>query len=279
MSFIDTPAASSPSTSANSRRQGKQPAVPRYAQTLSTPEVINLLANDETAQKICSQFEDPDIILAIDELAKVSRAQQQEEQEIRLARQRSHVRDTMATILLDQLQSWGFERELYDVLKEICCESPTVQKLSVFSFTSTPLQNAVPSRPLPARPPAYRRTVSPPASTPSRSPVPMSPPRQSPKTMTRQQSSSNASSTTMSHSMSTTSVTCYHCGEPGHIRPKCPQFKCIYCHRYAPGHSFRDCSYYPENNQHIDPYYRGVDNNLLDDAGIANTTGEPYRDH
>ncbi|PPQ93142.1 hypothetical protein CVT25_003524 [Psilocybe cyanescens] len=122
MSFIDTPAASSSSTSANSHQRGKRPAVPRYAQTLSTPEVINLLADDETAQKICSQFEDPDIVLAIDELAKVSRAQQQEEQEICLARHRS------PTILLDQLQSWGFERELYDVLKEIHHESPTVRK-------------------------------------------------------------------------------------------------------------------------------------------------------
>ncbi|PPQ93987.1 hypothetical protein CVT25_012782 [Psilocybe cyanescens] len=132
MSFINTPAASSSSTPANSRRRGKQPAVPRYAQMLSTPEAINLLADDETAQKICSQFEDPDIVLAIDELAKVSRAQQQEEREIRLARHRSRVRDTMATILLDQLQSWGFERELYDVLKEIRRESPTVQKLTPF---------------------------------------------------------------------------------------------------------------------------------------------------
>ncbi|PPQ95149.1 hypothetical protein CVT25_013285 [Psilocybe cyanescens] len=207
MSFIDTPATSSSSTPANSRLRGKRPAVPRHFQTLSTPEVMNLLADDETAQNICSQFEDPDIVLAIDKLAKVSRAHQQEEREIRLARHRSCVRQSMATILLDRLQSWGFERELYDVLKEIRRESPTVQKLSVFSSTSTPLQSAVPSRPLPARPPAYHRTVRfspiidnspqvlPPASSPSRSPVPTSPPRRSPKTMTRQRSSSNASST------------------------------------------------------------------------------------
>ncbi|PPQ95106.1 hypothetical protein CVT25_011510, partial [Psilocybe cyanescens] len=128
MSFIDTPAASSSSTPANSRSRGKRPAVPRHFQTLSTPKVMDLLADDETAQNICSQFEDPDIVLAIDELAKVSRAHQQEEQEIRLARHRSRVRQSMATILLDRLQSWGFERELYDVLKEIRRESPTVQK-------------------------------------------------------------------------------------------------------------------------------------------------------
>ncbi|PPQ93210.1 hypothetical protein CVT25_007647 [Psilocybe cyanescens] len=126
MSFINTPAASSSSTPANSRLRGKQPAVPCHFQTLLTPKVMNLLADDETAQNICSQFEDPDIVLAIDKLAKVSRAHQQEEQEIRLARHWSRVRQTMATILLDQLQSWGFERELYDVLKEIHRESPTV---------------------------------------------------------------------------------------------------------------------------------------------------------
>ncbi|PPQ91512.1 hypothetical protein CVT25_008909 [Psilocybe cyanescens] len=151
MSFIDTPAASSSSTPANSSQRSKRPAVPRYAQTLSTPEALDLFANDKTAQKICSYFEDPDIILAINKLAKVSRAHQQEEQEIRLARHRSCVRQTMATILLDQLQSWGLERELYDVLKEYHRKSPTPRKLSVFSLTSTPLQNAVPSRPLPAR--------------------------------------------------------------------------------------------------------------------------------
>ncbi|PPQ91729.1 hypothetical protein CVT25_012924, partial [Psilocybe cyanescens] len=121
MSFIDTPAASSSSTPANSRSRGKQPAVPRHFQTLSTPEVMDLLADDETAQNICSQFKDPDIVLAIDELAKVSRAHQQEEHQ-------SHVQQSMATILLDRLQLWGFERELYDVLKEIRCESPTVRK-------------------------------------------------------------------------------------------------------------------------------------------------------
>ncbi|PPQ91841.1 hypothetical protein CVT25_000825 [Psilocybe cyanescens] len=79
MSFIDTPAASSSSTPANSCPQGKRPAIPCYAQTLSTFEALDLFANDETAQKICSYFEDPDTILAIDKLAKVSRAHQQEE--------------------------------------------------------------------------------------------------------------------------------------------------------------------------------------------------------
>ncbi|PPQ91241.1 hypothetical protein CVT25_000302 [Psilocybe cyanescens] len=132
MSFIDTPATSSSSTPANSRQRGKRPAVPRYAQMLSTFEALDLFANDETAQKICLYFEDPDTILAIDELAKVSRAHQQEEREIHLARHRSRVRQTMATILLDQLQSWGLERELYDVLKEYCCESPTAQKPMLF---------------------------------------------------------------------------------------------------------------------------------------------------
>ncbi|PPQ93910.1 hypothetical protein CVT25_007637 [Psilocybe cyanescens] len=191
--------------------------------------------------------------------------------------------------LLDQLQLWGLEREIHNVLRKHCRESPTAQKLSIFPLTNNPLQNAVPSCPLPARPPAYHRAVrfspviddspqiSPPTSTPSRSPVPTPPPRQSPKTTTRQRSSSNASSTTMNRSTSTTLVTCYHCGEPGHIRPKCPKFKCIYCYRYAPGHSFQDCSYNPRNEQHIDSYYGGVDEDLLDDAGIANTTGEPYR--
>ncbi|PPQ92743.1 hypothetical protein CVT25_003735 [Psilocybe cyanescens] len=91
MSFIDTPAASSSSTPANSRLQGKQPAVPRYAQTLSTFEALDLFADNETAQKICSYFEDPDTVLAIDELAKVSRAHQQEEREICLARHQSCV--------------------------------------------------------------------------------------------------------------------------------------------------------------------------------------------
>ncbi|PPQ86303.1 hypothetical protein CVT25_005644 [Psilocybe cyanescens] len=79
MSFIDTPAASSSSTSANSRLQGKRPAIPCYAQTLSTFEALELFANDKTAQEICLSFEDPDTILAIDELAKVARAHQQEE--------------------------------------------------------------------------------------------------------------------------------------------------------------------------------------------------------
>ncbi|PPQ92458.1 hypothetical protein CVT25_010073 [Psilocybe cyanescens] len=91
MSFIDTPAASSSSTSANPRLQGKQPAIPCYAQMLSTPEALDLFANDKTAQKICSYFEDPDIVLTIDHLAKVSRAYQQEEREIHLARQQSRV--------------------------------------------------------------------------------------------------------------------------------------------------------------------------------------------
>ncbi|PPQ88724.1 hypothetical protein CVT25_009664 [Psilocybe cyanescens] len=129
MSFIDTPAASSSSTPANSRPQGKRPAVPRYAQTLSTFEALDLFADDETAQKICSYFKDPDTILAIDELAKVSRAHQQEEQEIRLARLRSCAQQTMATVLLDQLQSWGLEREIHDVLRKHCHESPTTFRL------------------------------------------------------------------------------------------------------------------------------------------------------
>ncbi|PPQ93544.1 hypothetical protein CVT25_000152 [Psilocybe cyanescens] len=90
MSFIDTPATSSSSTPANSCPRGKRPAVSRYAQTLSTFEALDLFADDKTAQKICSYFEDPDTILAIDELAKVSRAHQQEEREIHLARLRSH---------------------------------------------------------------------------------------------------------------------------------------------------------------------------------------------
>ncbi|PPQ94397.1 hypothetical protein CVT25_002726 [Psilocybe cyanescens] len=118
MSFIDTPTASSSSTPANSCLQGKQPAVPCYAQTLSTFEALDLFADDETAQKICSYFEHPDTILAIDNLVKVARAHQQEEQEIRLARLRSRARQTMATILLDQLQSWGLEREIHDVLRK-----------------------------------------------------------------------------------------------------------------------------------------------------------------
>ncbi|PPQ93912.1 hypothetical protein CVT25_007636 [Psilocybe cyanescens] len=91
MSFINTPAASSSSTPANSCLQGKQPAVPCYAQTLSTFKALDLFADNEMAQKICSYFEDPDTILAIDELAKVSRAHQQEEREIHLARLRSRV--------------------------------------------------------------------------------------------------------------------------------------------------------------------------------------------
>ncbi|PPQ94728.1 hypothetical protein CVT25_007630 [Psilocybe cyanescens] len=198
MSFIDTPAAFSSSTPANSCLRGKRPAMPRYAQTLSTFKAIDLFADNETAQKIGSYFEDPDIILAIDELAKVSRAHQQEEQEISLARHQSRVRQTMATILLDQLQSWGLEREIHDMLRKHRCESPMTRKPSVFPLTSTPLQSAVPSRPLPAHPPAYRQAVqfslivdnspqiSPPTSTPSRSPAPMPPPRRSPKTTTRQ---------------------------------------------------------------------------------------------
>ncbi|PPQ93579.1 hypothetical protein CVT25_001192 [Psilocybe cyanescens] len=184
MSFIDTPAASSSSAPTNSCPQGKQPAVPCYAQTLSTFEALDLFADNEMAQKICSYFEDPDTILAIDDLAKVSRAHQQEEQEICLARLRSRAQQTMATVLLDQLQSWGLEREIHDVLRKHCCKSPTARKPSIFSLTSTPLQNAVPSHPLPARPPAYCRSVrfspvidnspqiSPPTSTPLRSPVP-----------------------------------------------------------------------------------------------------------
>ncbi|PPQ93193.1 hypothetical protein CVT25_007797 [Psilocybe cyanescens] len=117
MSFIDTPAASSTSTPANSHLRGKQPAVPCYAQTLSTFEVLDLFADDKTAQKICSYFEDPDTILAIDELAK----------------------------------------------------------------------------------------ISPPASTPSRSPIPMHLPQRSPKTTTRPQSSSNTLSATTNHLTSATS--------------------------------------------------------------------------
>ncbi|PPQ94729.1 hypothetical protein CVT25_007707 [Psilocybe cyanescens] len=294
MSFIDTPAASSSSTSANPRLQGKRPAIPRYAQTLSTPEALDLFADDETAQKVCSYFEDPDIVLAIDHLAKVSRAYQQEEREIRLARQRSRIRQGMATTLLEQLQSWGLEREMYNVLREYRSRSPTVRKPSVPSLINPPFQNAVPSRPLPARPPAYHRAVrfspivdnspslqiSPPASTPSRSPIPTPTPRRPRNPTTRQRSSSTASSSATNRSTSTTSsVTCYQCGEPGHIGPRCPRFRCIYCHRYAPGHSFRDCSYNPENEDHADPYYGGVDEDLLDDAGIANTTGEPYGDY
>ncbi|PPQ95097.1 hypothetical protein CVT25_004596 [Psilocybe cyanescens] len=180
--------------------------MPHHAQMLSTFKVLDLFTNDEMAQKICSSFEDPDIVLAINELAKVSRAHQQEEQEICLARHQSCVRQTMTTILLDQLQSWGFERELYDVLKE----------------------NAVPSCPLPACPPAYRQSVrfspiidnspspqiSPSASTPSRSPIPTPTPRRSPKTMTRQRSLSTASSSTTNCSTSTTSVTCYNAANP-----------------------------------------------------------------
>ncbi|PPQ91984.1 hypothetical protein CVT25_004687 [Psilocybe cyanescens] len=46
MSFIDTPAASSSSTPANSHLQGKRPTVPRYAQTLSTFEALDLFADD-----------------------------------------------------------------------------------------------------------------------------------------------------------------------------------------------------------------------------------------
>ncbi|PPQ93522.1 hypothetical protein CVT25_005368 [Psilocybe cyanescens] len=204
MSFIDTPTTSSASAPANSRLQGKRPAIPRYAQTLSTPKAIDLFANDETAQKIGSYFEDPDIIFAIDELAKVSRAHQQEEREIRLARQRTRIRETMATALLDQLQSWGLERELYDVLREYRNRSPTVRKPSVPSLIDPPFQSAVPSRPLPARPPAYHRAVqfspiidnspslqiSPSASTPSRSPIPTPTPRrpQNPTTPQRRRS-------------------------------------------------------------------------------------------
>ncbi|PPQ93464.1 hypothetical protein CVT25_008542 [Psilocybe cyanescens] len=137
----------------------------------------------------------PDTIFAINELAKVSRAHQQEEREICLARQRSRVRQTMATALLDQLQSWGLERELYDVLREHRSKSSTVQKLSVPSLIDPPFQSAVP-----ARPPAYRRAVqfspiidnspspqiSPPASTPSRSPIPTPTPRRSRNTTTHQ---------------------------------------------------------------------------------------------
>ncbi|PPQ95135.1 hypothetical protein CVT25_010626 [Psilocybe cyanescens] len=159
MSFIDTPAASSSSTPANSRPRGKQPAVPRYTQTMLTFEALDLFADDETAQKICSYFEDPDTTLAIDDLAKVARAHQQKEREIRLARLQSRARQTMATILLDQLQSWGLEREIHDMLRTHRHKSPTVRKLSVFPSTSTPFQNTVSSRPLPARPPAYSRAV------------------------------------------------------------------------------------------------------------------------
>ncbi|PPQ95173.1 hypothetical protein CVT25_013126 [Psilocybe cyanescens] len=105
---------------------------------------------------------------------------------------------TMATVLLDKLQSWGLEREIEDVLWKHHRESSTVRKLSIFPLTSFHLQNAVPSRPLPARPPAYCQAVRfspvidnlpspqilPPASTPSRSPIPTPTPRQSPKTTT-----------------------------------------------------------------------------------------------
>ncbi|PPQ95798.1 hypothetical protein CVT25_000715 [Psilocybe cyanescens] len=191
MSFIDTPAASPSSAPANSRLQGKRPAIPCYAQTLSTFKAIDLFANDETAQKICSYFEDPDTVFAIDKLVK----------------------------------------------------------------------------------------ILPPASTPSRSAIPTPTLRRSQNTMTRQRSSSTASSFATNRSTSVTSVMCYQWGEPGHIRPRCPKFKCSYCYQYTPGHSFRDCSYNPENEQHTDPYYGGIDEDLLDDAGIANTTGEPYRDY
>ncbi|PPQ92040.1 hypothetical protein CVT25_005275, partial [Psilocybe cyanescens] len=155
MSFIDTPAASSSSTPDHSCMQGKRPAVPSHARTLSTFEALDLFADEETAQKICLYFEDPDTVLALNELAKVSRAHQQEERDIRLARHRSRVRQTMATVLLDKLQSWGLEREIEDVLWKHCRESPTVRKPSVFPLTSFHLQNTVPSQPLPARPPAY----------------------------------------------------------------------------------------------------------------------------
>ncbi|PPQ90069.1 hypothetical protein CVT25_000138 [Psilocybe cyanescens] len=128
MSFIDTPAASPSSTPANSRLRGKQPAMPCYAQTLSTFEALDLFADDERAQKICLYFEDPDTILAINKLAKVSRAHQQEEQDIRLARLRSCARQTIAMVLLDQLQSWGLEREIHDMLRKHRRESPTAQK-------------------------------------------------------------------------------------------------------------------------------------------------------
>ncbi|PPQ93468.1 hypothetical protein CVT25_005297 [Psilocybe cyanescens] len=293
MSFIDTPAASSSSTPDHSHMRGKRPAVPSHAQTLSTFKALDLFADDETAQKICSYFEDPDTVLALNELAKVSRAHQQEEREICLARHQSCVRQTMATVLLDKLQSWGLEREIEDMLWKHRRESPTVQKLSIFPLTSFHLQNTIPSRPLPARPPAYRRAVrfspvidnspspqiSPPTSTPSRSPIPTPTPQRSPKTATHQRSSSTTSSSTTNCSMSATSVTCFQCGEPGHICPRCPKFKCIYCYRYAPRHSFRDCSYNPENERHTDPYYGGIDEDLLNDARIANTTGEPYGDY
>ncbi|PPQ94961.1 hypothetical protein CVT25_003933 [Psilocybe cyanescens] len=140
MSFIDTPAALSSSTSANSCLQGKQPAVPRYTQTLSTFKALDLFADDETAQKICLYFEDPDTILAIDDLAKVSRAHQQEEQEIRLARLRFCLppplpRDLLSLRLyLNDLQKQQLVNEARPMLHTF---APNAPSSSAFTATNT----------------------------------------------------------------------------------------------------------------------------------------------
>lgn len=72
-------------------------------------------------------------------------------------------------------------------------------------------------------------------------------------------------------------VTCHLCGKFGHKKVGCPRYVCKFCNRTGQGHTLDKCPYNPKNDDFYtrpgppDNYYDDID-----DAAIANITGEPY---
>ncbi|KAF8954497.1 hypothetical protein BDZ97DRAFT_1928214 [Flammula alnicola] len=73
---------------------------------------------------------------------------------------------------------------------------------------------------------------------------------------------------------------CYRCSDPSHWKKDCPLYKCTGCQRLAPGHYSGWCPL-RRSDTHLRIEERpdeddGRYEDHIDDAGISNTTGEPY---